>query len=752
MKKSLLAVIIGYSLLFSVSAQQGPPVPAKPQAPVEGNEQVVRITTNLVQVDATVTDRRGQQVTDLKPEDFEILEDGHPQQIKAFSYVAASAETVTPANTAREKVDKTAPPQPPEQLRPEQVRRSIALVVDDLGLSFESVYYVRNAIKKFVDEQMKSGDMVAIIRTGAGVGALQQFTTDKQLLHAAIDRIKWNAYGRSGIHAFGNIGDDAFYTEPRDSNRGTYTSTGEISKKASPEVRETADKSSFNDYKDQVFTVGTLGALNYVVRGLRELPGRKSAVLLTDSLNLFNASGGENYRTLDALRRLVDLANRSSVVFYTIDPKGLPTINDTVSDSLVGKTEGNLSGEVAATGLSGSRVMQDLMSRSLEIEEAQNGMNYLANQTGGFLVKNNNDIALGIRRVLDQKGYYLIGYRPDESTFDPVKGRRTFHKIEVRVKRPGLFVRTRSGFYGFNTETAHQVYRTKEQQLLAALTSPFASGGLDLRLTSVFLNDTTYGSFVRSFIHVSGDSLTFSTEADGLRKATVDVAAVTFDDSGLVVDQRFRTETVAVRGDEYKAALRDGLTFGINLPVKKPGAFQLRIAVRDAATERVGSANKFISVPDLGKNRLTLSGLYVAGNRTQQSANASQNSATAQAADASKELAELDSQASPAVRRFRRGMIIDYGCEAYNARIDSTTGRPQLTMLVRLFRDNQQVFASQSLNVMGQPAAKRVVAMGHLQLGQNLAAGDYILQIIVTDVAAKNKPRVASQWIPFEIE
>ena len=313
-------------------------------------------------------------------------------------------------------------------------------------------------------------------------------------------------------------------------------------------------------------------------------------------------------------------------------------------------------------------------------------------------------------------------------------------------------MRTRSGFYGFNTESARPVYRTKEQQLLAALTSPFASGGLDLRLTSVFLNDTTYGSFVRSFIHVTGESLTFSNEADGTRKATVDVAAVTFDDSGLIVDQRFRTETVAVRGDDYKAVLRDGLTFGINLPVKKPGAFQLRIAVRDAATARVGSANQFISVPDLGKNRLTLSGLYVAGNRSQQSTNASHNVASASGADAAKELAELDSQAGPAVRRFRRGMVIDYGCEVYNTRIDNATGRAQLTMQVRLFRDNQQVFASSNLNVAGQPAAKRVVAMGHLQLGQNLTPGDYILQVIVTDVSGKNKQRVASQWIPFEIE
>ena len=133
---------------------------------------------------------------------------------------------------------------------------------------------------------------------------------------------------------------------------------------------------------------------------------------------------------------------------------------------------------------------------------------------------------------------------------------------------------------------------------------------------------------------------------------------------------------------------------------------------------------------------------------------ASHNAATAQTAgaDATKELAELDAQAGPAVRRFRRGMIIDYGCETYNARIDSNTGRAQLTMQVRLFRDNQQVFASSNLNVMGQPATKRVVAMGHLQLGQNLTPGDYILQVIVTDVAGKNKPRVASQWIPFEVE
>lgn len=742
MKQSILALGLICALLTPIAGQQsGAPAPSPPQKPSPDNEDVVRITTNLVQIDAVVTDRRGRHIDDLRPEEFEIYEDGRPQKISNFTYVNAQTESKAQTTEITES-DKTHP-RPPEQLRPEQVRRSIALIVDDLGLSFESTHFVRNALRKFVDEQMQSGDMVAIIRTGAGVGALQQFTTDKRLLHAAIDRLKWNAFGRRGIAAFGNIGDDAYYTEPRDRKRGTFTSTG------------SDEPPNVDDFKDEVFTVGTLGALNYVVRGLRELPGRKSAVLLTDALDLFSSTGGQNYYVLDSLRRLIDLANRSSVVFYTIDARGLLSGNDSAANALVGQSKGDGSGGIGSTGLSGQRIMADLRSRSLEILEAQNGMSYLARQTGGLLVANNNDIAQGIRRVLDQKGYYLIGYRPSESTFNAAGG-KNFHHLEVRVKRADLIVRTRSGFYGVNTERAKPVYRTPQQQLLAALTSPFATGALDLRLTSVFLNDAGYGSFVRSLIHVGGNSLTFTEESDGSHKASIDVAAVTFNDEGAAVDQRFRTETVKVSGDEYRIAQREGITFGINLPVKKPGAFQLRIAVRDVPTGRVGSANQFIEVPNLNKNRLALSGIYLAGNTNQRlspaAAVAENSSSTAAGEAAPEKISEQDAQSGPAVRRFRAGMVIEYGYEAYNLQMDRATGRAQLQTQVRLFHENQQVYTTQVRNLAGQPGAKRLTARGSLQLGQNLKAGDYILQVIVTDMTAKDKRRVATQWIPFEIE
>jgi len=187
--------------LCSTSFSQQPQATApqlKPQRPEDTD--VVRITTNLVQVDAVVTDGKGKLVTDLKPEEVEIFEDGHKQKITHFSFnlsETAPAEAAAKSNTAEKNADKNVPIVPPTILRREDIRRTIAIVVDDLGLSFESTYFVRKALKKFVDEQMQTGDLVAIIRSSGGMGALQQFTADKRQLYAAIERVKWNAIGRS---------------------------------------------------------------------------------------------------------------------------------------------------------------------------------------------------------------------------------------------------------------------------------------------------------------------------------------------------------------------------------------------------------------------------------------------------------------------------------------------------------------------------------------------------------------------------
>ena len=688
---------------------------------------MVRITTNLVQVDAVVTDKNGKPLTDLKPDEVRIFEDDKQQKITHFSFItAAGPET---ANTPKAvTVDMGAPAPPPVTLKPEQVRRTIAIVVDDLGLSYQSTSFVRTALKRFVDEQMRSGDLVAIIRTSGGIGALQQFTSDKRQLYAAIDHVKWYVSGRA--------------------SSGVFAPTGsEIAPGLRPEVQSAYD--DLEQFREELFTVGTLGAIDYVVRGLHELPGRKSIILISDGIKLINRIDPNQQkaftranpanvvrdRVMNALQRLTDLANRASVVIYTLDPRGLEPSQLTAADDTLPPT-----GESVVSPV---EMHQRISDRRADFAEGQNGMNYLSQETGGFFIHDTNDLGRGIRRVLeDQKGYYLIGYRPDESTFDPRTGRRKFHHLSMKVMRPGKFnVRMRNGFFGVADAEADRSPRTARDQIVNALTSPFGSSGVQLQLTSLFGNDAKVGSFMRSVLHVNANDLTFTEQPDGWHQATFDVVAVTFGDNGNVVDEISRTDTFKVRGDGYQEVLKHGFVYFVVLPIKKPGAYQLRTVLRDHDSQRIGSATQFVQIPDLKNGRLTMSGVMV---------NAVNQPSGVQKDDGAR---ELDPQAGEAVRRFKSGMLMRYGLVIYNARLDKTTRQPQLQVQARMFRDGQPVFSGkiQPFALNNPPDLGRLSADGAIKLGADLIPGEYVLQVIVNDLLAAPNHRTTTQWIDFAI-
>ena len=729
-RKLILPILLIAQLSSSGFAQQPsptpPPVPQTTQKPDE--DDVVRITTNLVQVDAVITDNHGKVVTDLKPEEVEIMEDGRKQKITHFSFTPT--EVLSPNVAAKPTiVDKSAPPVPPSKLRPEDVRRTIALVVDDLGLSFESTYYVRRALKKFVDEQMQAGDLVAIVRTSGGMGALQSFTTDKRQLSAAIERVKWSPNGRGGVSAFAPM---------------TPPTPGEMGAEVDAAVEEQ------NRFRDDVFAVGTLGAIDYVVRGLKELPGRKSILLISDGLRLYHidnnvspeARTGSHSRSynyeetlaLDRLRRLIDQANRASVVIYTMNATGLQTLGLTAADSTSGRNSDS--------------VADELNKRRDTAWENQDGLSYIARETGGIAIHDTNDLAKGMRRVLeDQRGYYLIGYRPDSFTFDPRTGRRTFHKLSLKVTRPGKFnVRMRNGFFGV-TDDEKPAPQTLAMKLYQAAASPFASTGVHLQLTSLFANDEKVGSFMRSVVHINAGDLTFTEEPNNIHQCVFDVLSMTFGDNGIVVEQTGRTYTLRLPEETYKRVNRDGLVYYLTVPVKKPGAYQLRMSLRDTATERIGSASQFIDVPDVKKNRLALSGLILRGypSRTPQANNESP-SADQEGID------KGSAEASPAVRRFHSGMYLNYAFFIYDAHSDKGAA-PQLSTQIILFHDGKPVFTGRPnpMKLTGQTDLKRLLGGGILQLGTDLEPGDYVLQVIVTDELADKKHQTAAQWMDFSI-
>ncbi|MBX7172230.1 MAG: VWA domain-containing protein [Pyrinomonadaceae bacterium] len=686
------------------------------------NDDVVKISTNLIQVDVTVTDKNGKIVTDLKPEDFEIFENNEKQTITNFSFVNSVTQKVS---TQKINKNEAAIPLTPVQIQPGQVRRTIALVVDDLGLSAESIQTVKRALRKFVDEQMQPNDLVAVILTGKGIGALSQFTSDKNLLYSAIDKIRWNPVGRGGISAFTAV--EPTLQEIIANNSATpRTNTSQATSDA---IQAEKDRTTaFNELREDIFAVGTLGAIKYVVKGMGELPGRKSIMLFSDGFSIctdtdMKKGDGRCEQMQAALQRLTDLCNRAAVTIYSQDARGLAYVGMGSGDNI---------------SLITQNINQSVMERTEELRDKQQGLSYLAKETGGRATFGSNDLNLGLEKMLgDTQGYYLIAYQPDSDTFDAKTSK--FNKLLVKVKKDGLNVRYRSGFFGIADSEIRRNTAQKEtplQQILKPLTSPFTVNEINLKLNTVFAKDDKNTPFLHSFLHIDARDLQFTEKPDGTKEATFDILAISYGEDGKIVEQVGKNYTITAKKGQFESLLNDGFVYNFVFPIKNSGAYQMRVALRDAANAKVGSASQFIEVPDLKKGNLTLSGIVLESLTEPQWRE--RNSATNQ----------LNLMQDTSLRRFKRGTILSYSTEIYNAKLDQSN-KPNLQTQIRIFRDGKIVLNGK-LNPFTADGNKLNFA-GALGLGKEMQVGDYVLQIVVIDNLAKSKQKIATQWVQFEL-
>lgn len=723
MKRFTFIIFLLFLLSISVFAQNPTSTP-----PVDDVDDTIKISTNLIQLDVTVTDNDGNTITDLKPEDFEVFENGKKQDISYFSFVSiAPQKPVETVKQPKETKGQVNIPIPPVKLKQEQVRRTYALVVDDLGLSFESIYWVQQSLKKFINEQMQEGDLVAIIRTGSGVGAMQSFTSDKRQLLAAIDKLRWNPQGRGGISAFSPIG-----TTLKEDLAGMVSSGGQVSSPQGIEQDKEFER-QIEEFRNENFSVGTLGALNYVIRGMRELPGRKAIMLFSEGFVL--TSKNMPNQVLDGMRVLADMANRASVVIYTLDPRGL---------QVPGMANANdVQREVIPDDFDPANYEDGRTQRETDFRDSQQSLRYLAYETGGFPFLNQNNLNKGMREAIaDQSSYYLLGYQPDSETFDPKKNK--YNKIEIKLKRPGLKVRYRSGFFGITDEKLRNVAQNPTQKILSALISPFNSNGINLSLYPIYGNDAQTGDFIRALVYIDAKDLKFTEIADGKRKASFDLIAMTFGDNGIPVDKLSKNYTVEISERVYQNILKKGFVYDLSVPIKKAGAYQFRIALRDTNGDTVGSASQFIEIPNLKKRKLALSNIVLDGFSTDEWKKAS----LGEIQTTEQSSAFLDST----VRRFTRGSVLQYNYVIYTAKTDKPQ-KPQMETQTRLIREGKVVFEGSRTPVKteGQTDFQRIQASSALTLGKNLEAGTYVLQVIVFDNSEVKKPRISSQFVEFEI-
>jgi VWFA-related protein len=674
----------------------------------------LRISVNLAQIDVKVTDSKGNPVPGLTADDFELRVDGKAQKITHCDYIAGAAPKAPDGNRQPspnvEKPDllRVVP------MRPADVRRTMVIFVDDLSHAAESIPAIRAGVRKTIERDVQPGDLTAIIRASAGLGALQDFTADKNLLLAAADQIRWNPRGRGEAAAYHVIGIDPM----RDENeRGQ-------------DLERT---------RAETFSVVVADSLSRVIRGMGQLPGRKALVLLSDYMPL---GSGENIQTIAgkapaatydfrnqitaSMRGVVDQAARSGVVIYAVDTRGLKSLNMTAADRYDPYA---LSVGRGGTPLDSNPIWDRTAPRRSEYVRGQLGSEYLASETGGFMTYEANDIGHAIERAYaDLDGYYLLAFTPSEEIFERTRiGAAEYRQIHLRVNKPGLHIRYRTGFYGVPDEESTSAPARGGLRLRSALDSPFRSADISMDLDCAVLTAAKDRAFLHVLLRIDPRKLSLEGPLIN-RSAIVHLLLRAYGVSGAEmeggIDQRMR---VSLNQEGYDRAMKNGLVYATTIAVHKPGPYVVRAALLDEAREELGTANQFIMVPNVANGRLALSGLLFASS-----------------------LATKD-DVTPAAqpRTVAPGEHASFAFEVLNA-----APKDALRVRMRLLRDGQPVWesAEAALDLRGKSVAGKMLARGELPVQAGTPAGEYLLQLEVIDSSKTGKqPAVATQWARVEV-
>jgi VWFA-related protein len=553
--------------------QQAPPTPAE-QPPL-----TFRVEANLIEVDAYVTDAAGNPVTGLTAADFQLLEDGKPQNVSAF------AQVNIPVARAERPLFSPSAIEPDVQTNSGFDGRVYLFVLDDLHVDITRTPRVKSALHRFFERSFGTNDVAAVVFTGGRAIDAQDFTSSARLLLNAVDRFTGRKMRSSTLERLDEY------------NR---LSSGGLRRQGDP----ISDPRGFERGRDARSTMQSLQKLSEFMAGLHGR--RKTMVFVSEGIDydIYNLLDNNSVASdiVDATRNAVAAATRGNVSIYAIDPRGLTTPGDDLIE-----TSGVPIGE-PGLGLG-------ITSSLDEVRLSQDSLRTLADETGGFAVVNQNDFNDAFDRIVrDSSAYYVLGYITSNDRRDG-----KFRKIEVRVTRPGLTVRARRGYVAPRGRAAAPA-RASNDPIDAALKtvveSPLPVAGMPMRIFAAPYKGAPPNAAVAIAVELGIDRLRF-VEQNGTfnDKLTVIMTAVDADakvraNERSVIDLAFRPETFA------RAQARGfRLTSVANLP---PGRYQLRVSAADSAGI-AGSVIRDLEVPDFYKQPLAMSGLTLvsaAGNQT----------------------------------------------------------------------------------------------------------------------------------------
>ena len=713
MNQSVQICGLALALLLTLAAH------AQAQEP----DDVVKVKSNLVNIDVIVKDKKGKYISDLKPEDFTVSENGVAQKIEFFDAPVTRTETRKPGETV------AAAPAAPATA----TRNYIALVLDSQSTDFTNMKPVREGAIKYVREQVTDADAVAILSVTNGLQMLQPFTQDKARLIASLEKLgsaDAKSFEQKDVaESIANIREFLKNNE----SLGPITSTGGGSAAARVMIAQ--------HVLQQFIRLRTalslqqarpvLAALAALAEGLRPIPGKKTLVLFSQ--------GFVTPAVLDwQVQSTIDIANRANVAIYIIDSAGLragaPASGSLVPASPLAGVSAITNQEQRIRAVGGETVFdnvrQEGQSREYDI------LYRISGDTGGKFLKGNNDIGLGLERINQEiQARYTIAYRSTNQTFDG-----TFRKVKIEVRRPDVQIMSRSGYYAIAPEEI-VLLSPADKKLLAGFAAAEANPGLPL-FVSLSQFRTREGLYtVPLAIEVPPSAVKFERKGDK-HSMQLEVLGVLKATPARVLSRLGGNFDVNLSAADYNQIVSNNIFYRQDLQLT-PGDYTLDLIVRDKQSGKIAARREHFVLPEPDAEFATTP--VVLSRYVEPASQLPPD--TADFPDVFVHRKQLI-RPSPG-RQLKTSDNLIMFLAVYNAANSPETGKPLVRVTVRLMKDGQPAtkFFDYVLTDVQQQPVPHLTFAEYLRLA-NLTPGRYQAVIETKDMVTRKSTK---QEAPFEI-
>jgi len=673
------------------------------------DDDVVKVKSNLVNIDVLVKDKKGKYVPDLKAEDFTISENGVLQKIEFFE--APLVGTTRSTTTGGAPTEPHAVP-----------RNYVTLVLDSQTTDITNLKQVREGMLKYAREQLTDGDVVALLSVTNGLQMIQPFTQDKAGLIASLENL--------------GVGNTSKNFEQRDLAQNIDTLRGELNQAGSTpttEISSTAGGSQaarimiMRTVLAQFIKLRTalslqqsrpiLAALAAISEGLRPIPGKKTLVLFSQ--------GFVTPATLDwQVQSTIDIANRANVAIYIIDSAGLragaPASGALVPGSPLAGVSAATDQEQRIRAVGGETVFdnsrQEGQSREYDI------LYRLSGDTGGRFLKGNNDIGQGLERINQEiQARYTLAYRSTNQNFDS-----SFRKVKIEVRRPDTQIISRSGYYAIPPEEI-VLLSPADKKLVDNFAASQSSPAFPVfvSMSSFRSRDGLYT--VPLAIELPPDAVQFERKGDK-RSLQLEVLGILKATPDKVLSRLGGNFDVNLTAEQYQSIVSNNIFYRQDLHLT-PGDYTIDLIVKDRKSGKTTGRREHLVLPELDEEfaatPLVLS-RYV-------------EAADVKPSDAPDVFVHRKTAIRPSAgRQFRTTDNLVMFMEIYNVANSTDTGKPMVRVTARLLKDGQPAtkpFDYVLTEIENNPVVHLTFAE-YIRL-TNLPPGNYTVTIEAKDMVTR---------------